>query len=380
MSCRATREWLHRDAVSLDEAQRLQLDDHLAACTDCRGDRERLRLVREVGTALPVPPAGAREYSRAIARALLEGAPSREPARRPRFVWLVPLAIGGIAAAAVATAVVMREEPAKQVVKPVPPPVVDKPIVDKPIVDKPVVEDVLAANVHVYVEQATSGRLGSMQVAIAADSELTWSPQQKAIVLDEGRIEIDASSEVRVVTERFAIELTDANVTVEPTGVNVKRGTVRVTDPSRKLLAQLEAGSQWQPAEPATHKAKLTKTPPKLADARKQLAAGQHAEAERTTEALLARSLTRTDEAEARMFHADLAQAMGNLAIASSRYEAVATKFSDLPAAESALYAAARIEARQKHDDAARALYDRYLANYPNGRYADDVRRQRRLK
>jgi outer membrane protein assembly factor BamD (BamD/ComL family) len=71
---------------------------------------------------------------------------------------------------------------------------------------------------------------------------------------------------------------------------------------------------------------------------------------------------------------------MGNLAIASSRYEAVATKFSDLPAAESALYAAARIEARQKHDDAARALYDRYLANYPNGRYADDVRRQRRLK
>ncbi|HEY0990958.1 MAG TPA: hypothetical protein VGD80_28085, partial [Kofleriaceae bacterium] len=72
MSCRRVRDWLHRDVESLDETQRLILEDHLAACERCRGDRHRLRLLRRAATALPVAPAGSREYGRAVARALLE--------------------------------------------------------------------------------------------------------------------------------------------------------------------------------------------------------------------------------------------------------------------------------------------------------------------
>ena len=101
MSCRRVRAWLHREADTLDEAQRLVLDDHLVACARCRGDRERLRAMRRIGTALAVPPAGAREYQRAIARALLEGT-TPAPARRDR--WSVPMVIAA-ATVAVATAI-----------------------------------------------------------------------------------------------------------------------------------------------------------------------------------------------------------------------------------------------------------------------------------
>jgi hypothetical protein len=83
VSCGRVRDWRHRDALALDETQRLILDDHLAACERCRGDRHRMLVVRRVGAALPVPPAGSREYSRAIARALLEDSTTARVASLP---------------------------------------------------------------------------------------------------------------------------------------------------------------------------------------------------------------------------------------------------------------------------------------------------------
>jgi TolA-binding protein len=371
MSCRATRDWLHRDASSLDEAQRLTLDDHLASCEACRGDRERLRLVREVGASLPVPPAGAREYSRAIARALLEGSRTPAPARRP--AWLLPLAIGALAAATIAVIAITRggdESPRSEQVAPAP----LVPPTPAPIPPKPDAEQLaeLPLNEDVQPAATTRMRVASIEIVIDAASRLRRT-DDRVIVLDAGRVEISAANAAaRVITERFEIELTDTSVVVEPKRVQVTRGAVRVVDRSRKLIAQLEAGSDWQPAE-------LHKASPKLdllKQARAQLAAGKHADAERSAEAFLARSPSRAEEAEARMFLADLAQAAGELEVAVARYEAVATKFADLPAAESALYAAARIEVRRGRAEAARVLFDRYLARYPNGRYADDVRRR----
>ena len=374
MSCRATREWLHRDAASLDEAQRLHLDDHLASCAECRGDRERLRLVREVGTSLPVPPAGARDYSRAIARALvaarpearavtIEGAPHREPA--PRRFWLLPVLAAAVAAAALL--VVLSRDHGRlegRVVH------VDR---SAPVVPAPPVADVVADGV---LTGPAKVELPSLRVALAEQTQVRWTSNDRLIVIEQGKIEIDASgAPARVITQRFEVELTDTDASIDKSGVRVRRGTARVVDRSRKLLAQLEAGSDWQPAEPT---GKPRTKPANIAQARTQLEAGQHADAERTAEAVLARPLSHAEEAEARMFLADLAQATGNLAVAVSRYETVATKFADLPAAESALYAAARIEARRGRVDAARALFDRYLQTYPNGRYAGDVRNKRR--
>lgn len=285
MSCRAIREWLHVDAATLDEAQRLRFDDHLASCADCRGDRARMQLVREVGQVLPVPAAGSREYSRAIARALLEGASA--PAARRRPVWLVPLAIGALAATAAAAVVLtMRDEAPRRAPQvapaPTPPP----------------------------------------------------APQPEPPPLPQPREQEPAPEQV-----------------VEMPPLDMK-------SPKRPVRAV------------SLHVV--------LATAREQLAAGRGADAERAVLAILDEKLSRSEQAEAWMFLADLAQASGNLGTAVTRYETVATKYADLPAAESALYAAGRIEARRGRTDAARALYDRYLDRYANGRYAEDVRDKRR--
>ncbi|MCW5804162.1 MAG: hypothetical protein KIT31_17445 [Deltaproteobacteria bacterium] len=76
------------------------------------------------------------------------------------------------------------------------------------------------------------------------------------------------------------------------------------------------------------------------------------------------------------MLLADIAQASGALDRAVAHYTAVFTELAGLPAAESALYAAARVELRRTRTAAARALLARYLDRHPAGRYADDVRRQ----
>ena len=280
MSCRAIRNWLHVDAERLDEAQRLRFEDHLAGCVDCRGDRERMRLVRDVGRALPVPEAGSREYSRAIARALLEGAKAPEPRRRP--FWLVPLAIGALAATAAAAVVINGgDDPHREkVVAPAPAPIPPK----------------------------------APSVAVPAPQ-----PQRE----EPPMIEMDPDP------------LQHAKKTPKPR-VDV------------------------------------------LAQARVELAAGHHEIAEKTVLEWLPKSQSRSEQAEAWMFLADLAQASGNLGTAVTRYDLVATKYADVPAAESALYAEARIEMRRGRADAARTLFDRYLDRYPSGRYADEVRDKRR--
>jgi hypothetical protein len=429
VSCRATRDWLHRDVASLDESQRLLLDDHLTDCIDCRGDRERMRLVREVGASLPVPPVGDRMYQRAIAKALLEGnsrhshanveasgarangeasgAANREAsgaraasASGRGWRWLVPAGLA-LAATAIAAVVLARDDkPDNRVVTPSPSPTPTptpsppspspstSPSPSMPTGDV-VAEGTLldgARELHVGDAVPTNRplrttadarvKLASFDIAIAPQSQLAWRGDR--VVLDQGKIEIQSSSSsstARVITERFEVELT-GDVTVEPGRVHVDSGTARVSDRDGKRLAQLEAGGEWQPRAPKPSKPQASAVT--IAEARAQLSAKDFTAAEKTAKAVLARSPSRAEEIDALMFLADLAQAMGELDVAVARYEGVATKFADVPAAESALYAAGRIEARRGRDAAARALFERYLDRYPNGRYADDVRRQRR--
>jgi len=73
---------------------------------------------------------------------------------------------------------------------------------------------------------------------------------------------------------------------------------------------------------------------------------------------------------------AEASQSRGDLDRALSGYLAVAAGFAERPVAESALYAAARIELHRARTAAARALLTRYLDRYPHGRYADDARRE----
>jgi len=280
MSCRHVRDWLHRDAASLDEAQRLQLDDHLATCEQCRGDRERMQTLHRAGSSLDSPPSDVRMYDRAIARALLEGPRTAEPTR---VWWLVPVVLAAMAATALAAVIAVRSSNDTAKPAPVVPPAIP----------------------HVETHAA---------------SEL---PKP-------------ASTEPEV---EMPIDHVDAPRKHDPASPP-KRVTEAVADV--------------------------------LARARLELAAKHYADAERTASSVLA-GASSSDEAEARTILADVAQASGQLELASTRYRDVATKFASLSAGESALYAAARVEARRGRD--ARVLLEQYLARYPRGRFVNDARR-----
>ncbi|HUQ06564.1 MAG TPA: tetratricopeptide repeat protein [Kofleriaceae bacterium] len=403
------RDWLHRDVETLDDAARLLLDDHLATCARCRDDREQLRRVRQLGELLAVPPPGAREYNRAIARALLEGSPKpAEPAERVRpRAWIPMAAFAAVAAAAAIIAyVALRDRGAtaseQRATAPTPAPDrapgpdldVRNPDIATDLVDEGVVlagattlavGDAVPADALLRVETRARVRLGAARVVIIPNAELRWLPGERTVRLERGTIEVDSPSGgvARVVAARFVVELTgpDADVTVEPTVVRVRRGSVTLFAPSSQtVLARVEAGGEWTLPDPARTPASGSARTPTVAElmtkARRQFAARQYAEAARTTEDALDRSPRRSDEAEARIFLGDIAQATGDLALAARRYTAVADTFAGEPAAESALYAVARIELRRGRTAAARALLARYLDRHPAGRYADDVRRE----
>jgi hypothetical protein len=210
------------------------------------------------------------------------------------------------------------------------------------------------------------------------------NPATRTHLHESGTLDVDAPAggRARVAAPRFAAELDDADATISPTAVRVRRGQVTLFAPSSEtVLARVEAGGEWTLPDPARpprtpDPARTATVAELMAKARRQFAARAYADATRTVEDALALSPRRSDEAEARIFLGDIAQATGDLALAARRYAAVADTFSGEPAAESALYAAARIELRRGRTAAAHALLARYLDRHPAGRYADDVRRE----
>lgn len=410
MSCRSVRDWLHRESDTLDNTQQLQFDDHLAACERCRRDRDHLQLLHRAGTSLTVPPAGAREYNRAIARALLEGSTRRGTAPRAGM-WIVAGSIAAVAAAAVVAIVVFarngddatpraarqdtvpapahapRTPPAPGSTTQNPEPATDMVEDGALTLDGTPLErgDAIPTNAPLRTIREARVRLAMMRVVIAANSQIRWSPSERTLLLERGMIELDADKTeppAHVVTSGFSVEISDTAVAIEPGAVRVRRGAARIVDRNGKLLAHLEAEGTWEPSSaPAvrrpsrvTHDKSATDL---MALAREQFAAKHYAAAERLAERALATADARREQADAQIFLADVAQAAGDLELAVTRYETVATKFAELPAAESALYAGARIELRRGRQSAAQVLLDRYLDRYPTGRYADDVRQQR---
>lgn len=441
MSCRSVTDLLHREVDALDETERLMLEDHLAICERCRGDRARLQLLRRAAAELTVPPAGSRVYSRAIARALLDGraseaAPStsrRRIAAAAAFAVVAVLVIvaiarraerspgemptaalpaatapsAGDAESSPATAATGAEPSAASTAPPEttaaagtqPERAPSGPPTPAPASGGPapaaIVEDgaLIAPSTGVVrrapippdtllrAPRPVRLRVGSYRVVVAASSEFQWSATDRALRLFRGSLDVDgtgtAAGRPRVVTERFEVELDDAALTVDPTAVRVRRGGARVVDRAHRVLAHVEAGRTWSSAPPAAPATATASAADLLAQARAGLAAHDHAAAAETaSRALAAAASSRSDRAEARMLIADVAQASGALDRAVAQYLEVAAEFDELPVAESALYAAARIELHRSRTAAARAVLERYLARFPTGRYADDARRE----
>jgi hypothetical protein len=288
--CRDLRPWLHRDADALGEADRLVLEDHLATCAACRGDRDRLQLVRRLGGDLPATSIGPRGVQRAIARALLDR-PAREPVRRRMRPWAIAVAAVVIAAGAAvaATAVGRWIDRSSSETEPRPP------------------------------APGPSDRDDHARRPAPPDR----TPQPPA---------------------------PPAPGPTEPPAI--------ADPPSPPAAVDDVTAAAW------------------LVRARRQFAARDYRKAERSAAAALDAGPDRAETAEALMIAADCAQARGTLDDAAERYAAIAIRYADLDAGETALFAAARLETRRGRPAAARLLLERYLDRYPSGRFAPDARRE----
>ncbi len=419
MSCRSIRPWLHAERGALGEADRLVLEEHLQTCARCRADREHLALVRRIGAAVPAGSIGPRGHGRAIARALMAG--PRDPARARRGVRWGVLAIAATAAAttAVAASFVIRSggldtsvpaAPSEHLSVPVPAPIPERapapafvrapapapaPEPRQPPRIPPAAPDValaegallregmaltsgaeLPADVPLRAAARARVRAYGVSVVIAANSRIRWVRAERAILLEAGSVTVEGGP-ARIATDRFRVDASGA-VAITPRTVLVRRGSAAVTAAGgRVLAAHLGVGASWSLPEPPAPAARPS-AGRLLAHARAAFARGDHAGAERAADAALDAGPSRAQAAEARTLLAECAHATGRLDDALRRYEAIADRFGDLPAGETALFAAARLEARRGRAAAARALFERYLDRYPSGRFAGDARRHTR--
>jgi TolA-binding protein len=394
MSCRSIRPWLHVESNALDEADRLVLEEHLQGCARCRDDRERLAIACRVGASMPAESIGPRGYGRAIARALMAG--PREPTRshgRARW-WTLAIAATGTAAiiawfvirsgGADSSGPTASSEHLSLPAAPAPDPGPLRSSAPPP--DVAVVEGTLSRDgvavpapaelpANVTLRAATSVRVLAYRVSviIAASSQIRWAAVERTLVLEAGSVEVDGDA-VRIATERFRVDVNGA-ATITTRSLSVRHGTATVIGADGSVLVpRLEAGASWTLPEPLPAVAKPS-VQRLLAQARAAFTRLDHAGAERYADAALDAGPSRAQAAEARTILAECALAAGRLDDALNRYEAIAARFGDLLAGETALFSAARLEARRGHTDAARALFERYLDRYPTGRFADDARR-----
>lgn len=401
MSCRDVRGWLHLETESLSEAERLVLEDHLSSCGSCRADRTLMLRVRDVGASLPSASIGPRGHNRALAQARMQGRRTSATITRPVVPWWAAIGVGAATAAVIAV-VTLRADGAVSPAPAIdlassehalPPPTIERQrVAPTPPVTGPgfaVVEGTLSQGVTVVphdtevpvgvpLRATTRAQLVAigMSVVVAASSEIQRPAIERELLLYRGSVDVTGDG-ARIVTSSFTAEVRgEANVSTRR--VSVRKGTVRViaTD-GRVLASQLAAPLTWDVSEPSKNpKANAAAL---LEQARIAFNARDFATAERRADAALDASPTRTQAAEARMLLAECAQATGRLADALARYEAIASRFGDLPAAETALFAAARLESTRDRRSA-RALFERYLERYPSGRFADDARRELRAR
>jgi len=376
IGCGRTRALLLARAAGLSANERDALDAHLQTCSGCR---EQARLLDEIVLAVGVMPSrtpAAREHT--LERALRRGlAQVPEP---PSF-WKSrsALALGGVAlVGALAAAVIFVTVSGRE--HTVQPPLVEQPSVT-PLATEP--RD-LPAGVEVAVARAR-GRA-------VRRASISWNDKAATVKLDSGAIELDVDPALqrgfRVITDTFVVEVLGTRFTVDAAHVEVSRGTVRVLAPDgRVLVARLQMGQTWSslqaaPAvsEPAaeperrTHAAQPADVAEQLARARRDLANGQVARAEREASSILAGTRERRQEAEARTLLAECAQSRGQIDQAIAAYAVVAERFGDLPAGETALFAAGRTLADAGRRASATHWLHRYLDRYPSGRFTVEAK------
>jgi hypothetical protein len=364
-------------ATGLSASERGALHAHLEICGDCR---EQARLLDEIvlaASAMPNRTPAARE--RTIERALRQGLAQAPELPPPFWKSRSALALGGVVLAgalAVALLIMNRSE------RPPGPPAVAQPSV-LPQVTPPAAEPRdLPAGVEVALAHA--------RVRAVRRAAISWNEKAATVKLDSGAIELDVDPtlerEFRVVTDTFVVEVLGTRFLVDASHVEVSRGAVRVLAlDGRVLVARLQMGQTWPPLEaaPATSepapepragRSRPADAAEQLSRARRDLANGQVARAEKEASSILVGARDRRQEAEARTLLAECAQSRGKIDQAVAAYAAVAERFGELPAGETALFAAGRTLADAGRRTPAVHWLHRYLDRYPSGRFTVEAK------
>jgi len=379
IGCGRAGAFLGARAAGLSASERGALHAHLQICGDCR---EQARLLDEIVLAASEVPSrtpAARE--RTIERALRQGLAQASELPSPLWRSRSALALGGAllgGALAVAVALLIMNESER------PPgrPAVAQPSL-LPQVSPPAAQPRdLPAGVEVALAHA--------RVRAVRRTSISWNEKAATVKLDSGAIELDVDPTLergfRVVTDTFVVEVLGTRFLVDASHVEVSRGVVRVLAlDGRVLVARLQMGETWPPLEAAPATSQPAPEPraghsrpadaaEQLARARRDLANGQVARAEKEASSILAGARDRRQEAEARTLLAECAQSRGKIDQAVAAYAAVAERFGELPAGETALFTAGRTLADAGRRTPAVHWLHRYLDRYPSGRFTVEAK------
>jgi hypothetical protein len=377
IGCGRAGAFLAARAAGLSASERGTLHAHLQICGDCR---EQARLLDEIvlaASAMPSRTPAARE--RTIERALRQGLAQAPELPPPFWKSRSVLALGGVVlggALAVAILIMNGSE------RPPGPSAVAQPSVLPQVLPPAAEPRDLPAGVEVALAHA--------RVRAVRPTSISWNEKAATVKLDSGAIELDVDPTLergfRVVTDTFVVEVLGTRFLVDASHVEVSRGTVRVLAlDGRVLVARLQMGQTWPPLEaaPATSepapepragRSRPTDAAEQLARARRDLANGQVARAEKEASSILAGARDRRQEAEARTLLAECAQSRGKIDRAVAAYAAVAERFGELPAGETALFAAGRTLADAGRRTPAAHWLHRYLDRYPSGRFTVEAK------
>jgi hypothetical protein len=399
ITCRRLRALLHQHRPTLSDAQRLKLEEHLDSCGACAADVRALRLIQSLAASLPRQPLSPRSREGAIAGAFTAQERAAVPAKSERRGWhVVPLAIATAAAAAAVLLLFGRGE------------LPDEATLGSRIqpaaraTDRVVkgtlqgaervfsADDPIPTDVSLSAPEATAVEVPGARVDIEARATVSWARKRRTLRLHRGAVGVDVTpgqtTPFRVETDRFVVEVLGTKFRVESERVSVQRGAVRIVSPNGEVLVdRLRAGQSWRASEiPAPAPAPVPPTPAPVSDsvaallqkARAHLGEGDVVKAHRDARHALELTSSRRQTAEAHTILAECAQLAGQPRAAAERYLLIARQYANLEAGETALFAAARIEANAGRLKAAKRLFLRYLARYPEGRLRGEAEQRLR--
>jgi FecR protein len=382
LRCLRTESLLQRRVAGLAASEALQLEEHLAGCAECNEKAQMLSGMRKLVTA-----AGAPLSSVARTRAITAALATAQPVAPTRDVRTMLWPAAGLAfAGAVALLLVARMEPSGRqapAVAVAPPPTAAPSAAPIAVNSDGVLSgDVVRRGAELHSERGGSVALAHAAVELRAQTTARWSAETRELYLTAGSVmaNVDPArhQSFSVRTDRFTVHVLGTRFEVTQDTVHVLHGRVRVVDASGAPLAMLDAGQRYDAGTTVAPEAKTEPRPrldtqALLERARGELVGKQTAAARRTIDLALQQHLPPAVHAEALSLRADCALVEGDKRGAASAYLRVAERFAKLPAGESALFAAARLQAEQGDQPAAARSLSRYLARYPQGRFVKEA-------